>query len=215
VPNFAARAALVLELVATCCLVAASPGALAHGGVVMEEDICVIRMGFLTAHFTIYQPETQRNEEFCEDIPDATQTLFVLDYLHSSLKEMPLEFRIIRDVTDLGAYARWEDVARLENLEDATVFHAPPRIQGDAIYSVEHRFDAPGWYIGIVTTTHPATGRTYQTVFPFQVGGGLGYLPLFLVLGLAAQLVYLMSNGTLARWWVKLSQRPRSGILNR
>ena len=32
----------------------------AHGGVFLEEDVCVIEVGFFRAHFTIYQPQTQQ-----------------------------------------------------------------------------------------------------------------------------------------------------------
>ena len=68
-----------------------------HGGVVMEEDLCVINIGFYRAHFTVYQPQTSANEEFCEDLPDAGETIFVLDYLHDSMKRVPVDFRIIKE----------------------------------------------------------------------------------------------------------------------
>ena len=194
---------VVALLLAACWLGFSSPPLRAHGGVVLEEDICVIKMGFLSAHFTIYQPETRASEEFCEDIPDVTQTVFVMEYLHSSLKEMPLDFRIIRDVTGVGVFAQWEDIAAVEDLDAATVFYEPAAVRDEAVFTVEHRFDEPGWYIGIVTTTYPDTGRTYETVFPFEVGTNWGYLPLFLLLGVAAQLFYLVSTGTAARWWAK------------
>ena len=198
------RSAAIACLLVAGWLGASTPEVRAHGGVMIEEDICVIKMGFLSAHFTIYQPETRASEEFCEDIPDVTQTVFVMDYLHNSLREMPLEFRIIRDVTDAGRYARSEDVAAIEDLQAATVFHIPPRIRRDAAFTVEHRFDEPGWYIGIVTTRHPETGKTYETVFPFHVGSNYGYLPLFVLLGLTVQIGYLVYNGSAARWWAKL-----------
>ena len=197
--NFTAIAALL----AACWLSLTSPPARAHGGVVLEEDICVINMGFLSAHFTIYQPETRASEEFCEDIPDVTQTVFVMEYLHSSLREMPLDFRVIRDVTGIGVFARWEDVAAIEDLDAATVFYEPAAVRDEAIFTVEHRFDAPGWYIGIVTTIYPETGRTYETVFPFEVGTNWGYLPLFVLLGIGAQILFLIFTGTAARWWAK------------
>ena len=183
---------------------AAEP-ARAHGGVVLEEDICVIKMGFLSAHFTIYQPETRASEEFCEDVPDVTQTVFVMEYLHASLRDMPLDFRIIRDVTDIGIFARWEDVAAIEDLDAATVFYAPPRVRREATFTVEHRFDEPGWYIGIVTTRNPDNDRTYETVFPFEVGANYGYLPLFVLLGVAAQIGYFVFTGAAGRWWRTLS----------
>lgn len=193
----------IASLLAASWLGLSSAPARAHGGVVLEEDICVIKMGFLSAHFTIYQPETRASEEFCEDIPDVTQTVFVMEYLHASLREMPLDFRIIRDVTGVGVFARWEDVAAVEDLDAATVFYEPAAVRDEAVFTVEHRFDEPGWYIGIVTTTYPDTGRTYETVFPFEVGTNWGLLPLFLLIGLGAQAAYLVFTGTAARWWTK------------
>ena len=61
------------------------------------------------------------NKEFCEDIPDVTETVFVLDYLHDSLNEMPIDFRIIKDVENLGRYATWDDIARLDDIDRETV----------------------------------------------------------------------------------------------
>ena len=177
----------------------------AHGGVMFEDDICVIKLGFLTAHFTIYQPLTSASEEFCEDVPDVTDTIFVLDYLHDSMKEMPVEFRILRDVTGLGLYATWEDVDALDDIESATVFYRAPRKEADSVLTVDFTFDGPGAYIGVVTAAHPTLDKTYSTVFPFRVGGGgSGYVPVVLLRAATAQFAYWLSNGTLARWTKKL-----------
>jgi hypothetical protein len=207
--KFKLRRIAVAGVIVAVCMAAGVSRAKAHGGVMVEEDICVIKMGFLTAHFTIYQPETSASREFCEDIPDVTHTVFVMDYLHNSLREMPLEFRIIKDITGAGVFAKSEDVAAIDDdeLEPATVFYAPPRIRRDATFTVEHRFTEPGWYIGIVTTHSPVNGKDYQTVFPFHVGTEYGYLPLFLLMGAAAQIAYLVYSGTAARWWSRLSRR--------
>ena len=74
-----------------------------------QEDQCVITVDFMQAHFTVFQPETRESEEFCEDIPDVTQSIFVMEYLHESLREMDVDFRIIRDVTNIGRFAGWSD----------------------------------------------------------------------------------------------------------
>ncbi|MGH8611343.1 MAG: hypothetical protein ACREYF_04640 [Gammaproteobacteria bacterium] len=42
----------------------------AHGGVSIEEDKCVLKIGTFLMHFTGYQPESRGSEEFCEDIPN-------------------------------------------------------------------------------------------------------------------------------------------------
>ncbi len=174
--------------------------AFAHGGVFVEEDSCVIEIGFYRAHFTIYQPTTKANEEFCEDVPDVTDTIFVLDYLHDSLKEVPVDFRIIKDVNDRTLYASWQDVERIGDLDPVTVFYQPPIIHTDTTFTAKHAFDEKGWYIGIVTTRHPTLDKTYQAVFGFHVGGNYGYWPLFIVLIGVVQLNYWLMSGGFKRW---------------
>ena len=183
------------------CLLCSSAQAIAHGGVSLEGDQCIIKIDFFQAHFTIYQPETSANREFCEDIPDVTKSIFVLDYLHKSLKEMPVDFRIIRDVDKFGRFARWEQIEQLGDLDDVTVFYQEPVTRPDAVFTVEHEFDAPGYYIGIVTTKLPGNDKIYKALFPFEVGKtGLGYLPLFIGLVLLVQANYWLMTGGFTRW---------------
>ena len=59
-----------------------------HGGVAFEEDLCVISINFMQAHFTVFQPETSQSDEFCEDIPDITNSVFIMEYLHDLLYEI-------------------------------------------------------------------------------------------------------------------------------
>jgi len=178
-----------------------STQAVAHGGVAFEDDRCIISIGFLTAHFTIYQPRSSGSEEFCEDIPAVSDTVFVMEYLHNFLREMPVDFRIIRDEQDFGIYARWEDVQTISDLDAVTAFYQPPQIRPAGELTVDYAFEDKGTYIGIVTAEHPDDGRVYNAVFYFQVGGpDLGTLPWFLGLLLVLQGIYWMSNGGYARW---------------
>lgn len=176
-------------------------GLAAHGGVVADEDLCIIEIGVFRAHFTIYQPQTRASQEFCEDVPDVSEAVFVLDYLHASLSEVPVDFRIIRDVNDRTIYASWEDIQAIGDLEAETVFYEPARVYPGASMSVQHQFEDKGWYIGIVTTRHPTLDRTYQAVFGFHVGRrSLGYWPLIILIILAVQGHYWVSSGGYARW---------------
>jgi len=160
----------------------------AGGGVVLEDDVCIIWIDFYSAHFTAYQPDSSGNEQFCEDLPDTGETIFVLDYLHQSLKEVPVDFRIIRDVTGLGRYARLEQVEELGDLEQQTVFYQPPVIRPDASFKIEYDFVEEGEFIGIVSAGHPTNDSIYTAVFPFEVGRtSYGYLfPLIVLLAGAA-----------------------------
>ena len=105
-----------------CAVVVFLPtNALAHGGVVEEDDLCVIKVNFLRAHFKIYQPEVSGLEQYCEDLPTAADSIFVMEYQHDALAEMAVDFRIIRDVTGKGRFARLEDVQQIADIDDATV----------------------------------------------------------------------------------------------
>jgi hypothetical protein len=155
----------------------------AHGGVGMEDDRCVISIGFLKAHFIGYQPKTNGAKEFCEDIPEVANSVFVIDYLHGFLREMLVDFRIIRDVNDFGIFANWEDIAGLESIEQDTVFYEPPMKHSNDVLKVNYNFQQAGGYIGVVTAVHPEKNKTYHAVFYFEVGGGVyTYLPLYIAL---------------------------------
>lgn len=174
--------------------------AYAHGGVVEEKDLCIIKVNYLRGHFKIYQPLIDGHEEYCEDLPNATETVFVMEYLHDSLGEAEVDFRIIHDVTGKGRFARWEDVAAIEDLESATVFYHAPTVDPDLL-TVIHEFTEEGDYIGIVTANVDGEAKIYRTVFPFEVGfTGFGYWPLFVVLILAIQFQYFFMSGRFARW---------------
>ena len=176
---------------------------LAHGSVAASDDSCLIQIGYLQAHFKIYLPRTHRYQEFCEDLPEVTESLFVMEYAHDALKEMSIDFRIVRDTSGQGKFTRLSDIEQLEDLEAVTVFHQPALIEPD-VYTVVHQFDEPGWYIGVITATRG--NQKEVAVFPFEVGfTGLGYWPLFVLLIVLLQLFHWFANGTLARWLEKLT----------
>jgi len=182
------------------CLTLCAQNVHAHGGVVEEEDLCVIKVNYLRGHFKIYQPLIDGHEEYCEDLPNATESIFVMEYLHDGLGDAAIDFRIIRDVTGKGRFATWEDVAAIENLDSATVFYREPAVEPDVL-TVIHEFDEEGDYIGIVTANVDGQEQVYRAVFPFEVGfTGLGYWPLFVALVVIVQIQYLIMSGRVARW---------------
>jgi len=171
------------------------PPLLAHGGVVAEKDACIITIGFLQAHFTVQPLLTTGDKEFCEDIPQATKTVFVIDYRHDFLNEMPVDFRIIRDVQNNGTFVNRKDISAMQDLDKVTVFYQAPIIRPAGVFSIEHDFQEAGSYIGIVTARHPTKNKVYNAVFQFQVGGGrYPYVPLFIFLMALVQVVYWVSR---------------------
>lgn len=173
---------VLLSTLLTCC---PASGLFAGGGLVLEGDTCIIWIDFYSAHFTAYQPESSGNQQFCQDLPDVGDTIFVLDYLHQSLKEVPVGMRIIRDVTGLGEFVKLKHVEALENLEQHTVFYEPPEVHPNASFKVEFDIMEKGPYIGIVTAGHPTTDAVYVAVFPFEAGASnFGFLfPSLVVVG--------------------------------
>lgn len=195
------RLAITLAILLTLAFAAKNAGA--HGGVVEEDDVCVIKVNYLRAHFKIYQPRSSGHEQFCEDLPVASESVFVMEYMHDALQTMPVEFRIIRDVTGKGRFARMEHVAAIEDLEAATVFHQVATREPD-VYAISHTFTEEGDFIGIVSAQNPESKVVYAAVFPFEVGfTGWGYWPLLIGLLVLIQIQYLVMSGRFRRWFSK------------
>ncbi len=156
---------------ASLLLIAAAPSVcFAHGGVSMEDDVCIIQIGRYKAHFTGYLPASRATQEFCEDIPSIGNAVFVIDFISDELREMELDFRIVRDVNRAGLGATYEELGGEKAIEDATIFHAPMRRYPRGVISLEYPFVAKGTYIGILNARHLATGLAYRSIFPFRVG---------------------------------------------
>lgn len=172
----------------------------AHGSVTPEDDLCMIRIGYYRAHFKIFLPRTEGHQDYCEDIPGSGETVFVMEYEHSGLSDVPIEFRVIRNVTGQGVFTNLEDVRKIGDLDAVTVLHHPPAIQSD-VFTLMHNFDEEGEFVGIVSVEQPDSGKVYTAVFPFDVGfTGLGWWPWFVAAAILLQLNYLWMGGWYSRW---------------
>lgn len=158
----------------------------AHGGVSLDKDRCVLRIGSDLMHFTGYQPN-QTQQEFCEDIPVVGPTVIVLDAIDTELRDMTTEIRVIRDTVG-GLVAKTpvlaEDELSSENLDPLTVSHLPAKRYPSGTVNFEHVFTEAGRYIGIVTVRNEH-GQVYVSQFPFSVGRGwVRTLPMYLGIAL-------------------------------
>lgn len=181
---------------AVLLILAAADGAMAHGGVSMEDDTCVMKIAELRAHFTGYQPEKRATQEFCEDIPELGRAVIVVDFVSNALRGLEVEFRVLNDVKGLESRGRYEDLGTPADIDAATLVRLPPQLYPRGTLTFEHTFDAPGWYVGMLTARDPASGKELHSVFPFMVGMNHAwkYAPAFvLVLGLAG-LTYWLSG---------------------
>ena len=155
-----------------CCFL--SQTVLAHGGVAIEDDMCLLKAGPYLMHFTGFQPEQSQSEEFCEDIPNAGSAIIVLDYIDSQLRDMAVDFRIIEDVNNIGNNATINDLGNDGDIEQNTIYYRPSKLRRTGSFNVEYNFTEPGRFIGIVKVDDIPNGKEYVSVFPFGVGYGLG-----------------------------------------
>lgn len=142
-----------------------APKAFAHGGVSIEEDKCVLKIGQYLMHFTGYQPENTGGEEFCEDIPSTGHAIIVMDFVDPQLRGMDADLRIVKTSTWSAAQAYKRGDAAEE------VLYIPPQKYKGGSITVDQRFAEPGYFVGIVTAKGNAE---IASVFPFSVGYGIG-----------------------------------------
>lgn len=124
-----------------------------------------MRIGSHRAHFSGYQPTVRAAQEFCEDIPHVAQSIIVLDLVDTALRDMMMEFRVVKDVRRIGPGATYADLGSAADIAAATYFH-----QGQARYpqgtlNVTLDFSEAGHFIGVLTASEPGTGRQLVAVF--------------------------------------------------
>src|ERR1035437_5722909 len=165
---------LAAWLLATVLLTSA---AYAHGGVGMQDNRCVLRIGPDLMFFTGYQPQNSR-DEFRDDIPSIGQTVVALDMQDTELRNMLTEIRLIKDD---GTHTRMNglpvltdsEMASKEVLDPVTISYLPPKKYPTGTLTFEHTFPETGKFIGIVTVQNEH-GQTYVSQFPFSVGQPVG-----------------------------------------
>lgn len=143
---------------------------LAHGGVSMEDDVCIIDVGEYRAHFTGYQPKLRATQEFCEDIPEVASSIFVIDFIDNALRGMPVSFRILKDVNEIGNDAKLSDLGGAAKIEEATIHYSNPSKYPAGTVNFSYNFSQPGRYIGIFSAHPKDRAEPIVSVFPFSVG---------------------------------------------
>jgi hypothetical protein len=145
--------------VALFSALAAASSAFAHGGVKLEQDECVLRIGPNTMHFIGYQ-RTGGDAEFCEDIAKTGPTVIALTAVSPDLRDMAIGIRVVKDVGEEKEKA---------DIDAVTVAYLTPKVYRNGTMTFEHDFKDAGRYVGIVTVTDDF-GNEWISRFPFSVG---------------------------------------------
>ena len=143
----------------------------AHGGVSIEDDICLLQLGAYRMHFTGYQPAQSGAQEFCEDIPSLGTAIIVLDAVDDELRDIPIELTLLRDVNKMGNNATFDDLGGAAAISAASVARLAAAAHPSGSLTLQYQFSQAGRYIGLVRA-QPAVGDEVIALFPFAVGAG-------------------------------------------
>jgi hypothetical protein len=141
-----------------CCLFLLILGpfpALAQHGHELATNTCVLHVGPYKMYFNSYQPDTQFDRQFCQELPGTGNTVLVLDFVEHEIRSLPVEVRIIRNT------------GSEENLEAITVAHLPAKVYATGSIDVKYNFDKPGKYIGLVSIGEK---HEHLSRFPISIG---------------------------------------------
>lgn len=121
----------------------------------LEKNFCILKIGPYGMHLTGYQPDLSAGKESCGEVPGTGRTVLVLDYIEGELRSIPVEVRIIRDT------------GSEQDLQSITVLHVPSKVYPSGFISLEHNFDQPGKFVGLVTLGGP---HEHVARFPISIG---------------------------------------------
>lgn len=153
------RALLTGAMLAAVAFFVEPSAAFAHGGVMLEQDECVLRIGPNTMHFIGYQ-RSGEEAEFCEDIAKTGPTVIALTAVSPDLRDMAIGMRVVKDVGEEKEKA---------NLDAVTLVNIEPKVYRNGTMTFEHDFKEAGHYVGIVTVRDDL-GNEWTSRFPFSVG---------------------------------------------
>ncbi len=138
----------------------------AHGGVGMQDNRCVLRIGPDIMFFTGYQPQNSR-DEFRDDIPTTGQTVVALDMQDNELRDMLTEIRIIKDEGNHTTMNGLPFLTDAELRSPQVLDPVLPKTYPTGTLTFQHTFPENGKFIGIVTVKN-AHGQTYCRSSRFQ-----------------------------------------------
>lgn len=138
-----------------------------HGGVANDGNECKLSVGPYMMSFSGYQPENNVSKQFCDDMPGVGKSIIVLDFIDNKLRDMTVNFRVLK--TDSAAEGNADD-AKVNDAELAQVpfFEIPAKHYPTGSMTISQNFKEKGHFIGYVIIE--GENEKFISRFPFSVG---------------------------------------------
>lgn len=125
-----------------------------------SKDVCAVSLGADRIEVSAYLPDFSR-DKYCAELPSTGRAILAFDLGAQSLRETPIEIRIVRG--DFLA-AAGED-----GLERATVAYSAPRLYKGGTIAFEREFKESGRFAALLTAL-PGGAAAQAARFEFTVG---------------------------------------------
>lgn len=118
------------------------------------NDPCRKQIGDSLLHLTLYQPQFNPDEEYCEEVPRAGKAVLVVDVTAGELRQVPISVDVL---------------ATSESGQSRTVLSLPPKVYERGVVDTEMVFEEGSDYVARVVVDLGG-GRSSQVLsFPIQV----------------------------------------------
>lgn len=176
-----------------------------HGGVMNEGNECKLRVGPYVMNFSGYQPENNVSKQFCDDMPTVGKSIIVLDFIDNKLRDMTVNFRVIK--ADAPALGTEEDgIVKEDELAQTPFFEIPAKSYPTGTMTISQEFLEKGHFVGYVVVE--GENEKFISRFPFSVGYPKAGIPAALKIPIAVFLVIIIIMIWFARRKpVKLNER--------
>lgn len=142
---------VVIVMAMTGSLFGSAAWAHRNGG---PNDPCERRLGASLVHLTLYQPNSDPDAEYCNQVPRDGKTVVVVDVEGDRLRQNPIALEMIASDGD----------------GSRRILSVPPRIYRRGVADAEVTLDSGSEYTARVVLLDAADQRPIPLTFPIRVG---------------------------------------------
>lgn len=118
------------------------------------NDPCRKQVGDSLLHLTLYQPQFNPDEEYCEEVPRAGKAVLVVDVTAGELRQVPISVEVL---------------ATGESGQSRTVLSLPPKVYERGVADSEMVFEEGSDYVARVMLELGADKKPQLLSFPIRV----------------------------------------------